>query len=147
MWQLKKNKNKHMKRNATAVWNGTGKEGTGHITTQSTVLNKTQFSFNTRFADGVGTNPEELVAAALSGCFAMKLSFVLNAASFTADTIDVNSTITLDGGEITNAHIVVKATVPGIDQQKFDECMEDVKANCLISKLLKVEKTYEVTLG
>ncbi len=136
-----------MKRNATAVWNGTGKEGTGYITTQSTVLNKTQFSFNTRFADGIGTNPEELVAAALSGCFAMKLSFVLNAANFTAETIDVNSTITLDGGAITNAHIVVIATIPGIDQQKFDECMEDVKANCLISKLLNVDKTYEVTLN
>jgi lipoyl-dependent peroxiredoxin len=136
-----------MKRNATAVWNGTGKEGNGHLTTQSTTLNKTQYNFNSRFADGIGTNPEELVAAALSGCFAMKLSFVLNAAGFTADTIDVNSTITLDAGAITNAHLVVKATVPGIDQAKFDECMEDVKANCLISKLLNVDKTYEVSLN
>ena len=65
-----------MKRNATAVWNGTGKEGTGHLTTQSTTLSETQYSFNSRFAEGIGTNPEELVAAALSGCFAMKLSFV-----------------------------------------------------------------------
>lgn len=136
-----------MKRNATAVWNGTGKEGTGHLTTQSTTLNKTQYNFSSRFADGIGTNPEELVAAALSGCFAMKLSFVLNAAGFTADTIDVNSTITLEGGNITNANLVVKATVPGIDQAKFDECMEDVKANCLISKLLNVDKTYEVSLN
>ena len=136
-----------MKRNATAIWNGTGKEGTGHLTTQSTTLNKTQYNFSSRFADGIGTNPEELVAAALSGCFAMKLSFVLNAAGFTADTIDVNSTITLEGGNITNAHLVVKVTVPGIDQEKFDECMEDVKANCLISKLLNVDKTYEVSLN
>ncbi len=136
-----------MKRNATAVWNGTGKEGNGHLTTQSTTLNETQYNFSSRFADGVGTNPEELVAAALSGCFAMKLSFVLNAAGFTAETIDVNSTITLEGGVLTNAHLVVKATVPEIDQAKFDECMEDVKANCLISKLLNIDKTYEVTLN
>lgn len=136
-----------MKRNATAVWNGTGKEGNGHLTTQSTTLNKTQYNFSSRFADGVGTNPEELVAAALSGCFAMKLSFVLNAAGFTADTIDVNSTITLEGGVLTNAHLIVKATVPAIDQAKFDECMEDVKANCLISKLLNIDKTYEVSLN
>ncbi len=136
-----------MTRNATAVWNGTGKEGNGHLTTQSTTLNKTQYNFSSRFADGVGTNPEELVAAALSGCFAMKLSFVLNAAGFTAETIDVNSTITLEGGVLTNAHLVVKATVPEIDQAKFDECMEDVKANCLISKLLNIDKTYEVSLN
>ena len=118
-----------MKRNATAVWNGTGKEGTGHLTTQSTVLNKTQYSFNSRFADGIGTNPEELVAAAHAGCFAMKLSFVLNAAGFTADEIDVNCTITLDSGAITNSHLIVSAKVPGITPEKFDECMEDVKAN------------------
>jgi lipoyl-dependent peroxiredoxin len=136
-----------MTRNATAVWNGTGKEGNGHLTTQSTTLNKTQYNFSSRFADGVGTNPEELVAAALSGCFAMKLSFVLNAAGFTAETIDVNSTITLEGGVLTNAHLVVKATVPEIDLAKFDECMEDVKANCLISKLLNIDKTYEVSLN
>ena len=136
-----------MKRKATAVWNGTGKEGNGHLSTQSGVLSKTQYSFNTRFADGIGTNPEELVAAAHAGCFAMKLSFVLNAAGFTAEEIDVNCTITLDNGSITNSHLVVTAAVPGIDQAKFDECMEDVKANCLISKLLNTDKTYEVTLN
>ena len=136
-----------MKRNATAVWNGTGKEGTGHLTTQSTILNKTQYNFSSRFAEGIGTNPEELVAAAHAGCFAMKLSFVLNAAGFTADTIDVNCTVTLDNGNITNSHLVVKASVPDIDQAKFDECMEDVKVNCIISKLLNSDKTYEVSLN
>jgi lipoyl-dependent peroxiredoxin len=136
-----------MKRNATAVWNGTGKEGNGHITTQSGVLSKTQYSFNTRFADGIGTNPEELIAGAHAGCFAMKLSFVLNAAGFTGDNIDVNCTITLDNGAITNSHLVVVAKVPGISQEKFNECMEDVKANCLISKLLNTDKTYEVSLS
>jgi lipoyl-dependent peroxiredoxin len=136
-----------MKRNATAVWNGTGKEGNGHITTQSGVLSKTQYSFNTRFADGIGTNPEELIAGAHAGCFAMKLSFVLNAAGFTGDNIDVNCTITLDNGAITNSHLVVVAKVPDISQEKFNECMEDVKANCLISKLLNTDKTYEVSLS
>ena len=136
-----------MKRNATAVWNGSGKEGKGNLTTQSTTLSETQYSFGSRFEEGVGTNPEELVAAALSGCFAMKLTFVISGAGFTAETLDVNSTITLDAGSITNAHLVVKATVPGISQEKFDECMEDVKANCLISKLLNVDKTYEVSLS
>ncbi len=136
-----------MKRNATAVWNGTGKEGSGHLTTQSTTLNKTQYSFNSRFAEGVGTNPEELVAAAHAGCFAMKLSFVLNAAGFTADTIDVKCEILLENGNITNSHLNVTAKVPGISQDQFDLCMEDVKANCLISKLLNTNKTYEVILN
>ena len=136
-----------MKRNATAVWNGTGKEGNGHLTTQSTTLNKTQYNFSSRFEEGIGTNPEELVAAAHAGCFAMKLTFVLSGAGYTAETLDVNCTITLEGGIITNSHLMVKATVPGIDQAKFDECMEDVKENCLISKLLNVGKTYEVSLN
>ena len=77
-----------MIRNATAVWNGSGKEGSGHLTTQSTTLNQTQYSFNSRFAEGVGTNPEELVAAAHAGCFTMKLSFVLGAAGFTPTSIE-----------------------------------------------------------
>lgn len=136
-----------MKRNATAVWNRTGKEGTGHLTTQSSVLNQTQYSFNSRFAEGIGTNPEELVAAAHAGCFAMKLSFVLNAAGFTAEVITVNCTITLDSGSITNAHLVVSAKVPGISNEKFEECMEDVKANCIVSKALNAGKTYEITLN
>ncbi|MFM9568662.1 OsmC family peroxiredoxin, partial [Streptomyces turgidiscabies] len=76
-----------MKRNATAVWNGSGKDGNGHLTTQSTVLNQTQYSFNSRFADGIGTNPEELMAAAHAGCFTMKLSFVLGAAGFTPESL------------------------------------------------------------
>jgi lipoyl-dependent peroxiredoxin len=135
-----------MKRNATAVWNGTGKEGTGHLTTQSTTLNKTQYNFTSRFADGVGTNPEELVAAAHAGCFAMKLSFVLNAAGFTATEINVNCTISLEDGTITNSHLIVTANVPQINQDEFDKCIEDVKENCLISKLLNTNKTYEVLL-
>jgi len=136
-----------MKRNATAVWNGTGKEGNGHLTTQSGVLDKTQYSFNSRFADGIGTNPEELVAAAHAGCFTMKLSFVLNAAGFTADTIETKCDITLDNGSITESHLSVKATVPGIDNEKFEAAVLDAKANCPISKLYNTNITHEVTLA
>lgn len=136
-----------MKRNATAVWNGTGKEGNGHLSTQSGVLDKTQYSFNSRFAEGIGTNPEELVAAAHAGCFTMKLSFVLNAAGFTADTIETKCVITLDNGAITESNLSVKATVPGISQEKFDEAVLDAKANCPISKLYNTTITHEATLS
>src|SRR4051794_28167822 len=108
-----------MKRNAIAVWQGTGKEGKGNLTTQSTVLNKTQYSWSSRFADGVGTNPEELAAAAHAGCFTMKLSFVLNAAGFTPDEIETRCDITLEEGSITESHLTVKAKVPGISQDQF----------------------------
>ncbi len=135
-----------MKRNATAVWNGTGKEGTGHLTTQSTTLDKTQYSFNSRFAEGVGTNPEELVAAAHAGCFSMKLSFVLNAAGFTADSIETNCVITLDNGAITESALTVTAAVPGITADQFAEYAADAKANCPISKLLNTSITMEATL-
>lgn len=138
-----------MKRNATAVWNGTGKEGTGNLTTQSTVLNQSQYSFNTRFADGIGTNPEELVAAAHAGCFSMKLSFVLVAAGFTADEINTKCEITLDpaAGAITESHLIVSAKVPGISKEQFEEAVADAKANCPISKLYNTNITHEAVLG
>jgi len=138
-----------MKRNATAVWNGTGKEGTGSLTTQSTVLNQSQYSFNTRFADGIGTNPEELVAAAHAGCFSMKLSFVLGAAGFTADEINTKCEITLDpgAGAITGSHLIISAKVPGISQEQFDAAVLDAKTNCPISKLLNTDITHEAVLG
>ena len=138
-----------MKRNATAVWNGTGKEGTGNLTTQSTTLSKTQYSFNSRFAEGVGTNPEELVAAAHAGCFSMKLSFVLGAAGFTADEINTKCEITLDpaAGAITESHLIVSAKIPGISQEQFEAAVADAKANCPISKLLNTNITHEATLA
>lgn len=136
-----------MKRFATANWKGSGKEGQGTSTTQSGVLNNTQYSFNTRFADGIGTNPEELVAAAHAGCFTMKLSFILGAAGFTPDNIDTKCTITLSDGAITLSHLEVKATVPGIDAAKFAECAADAKANCIISKLLNTEITMAASLA
>lgn len=135
-----------MIRTATAVWNGTGKEGNGHLTTQSTVLNKTQYSFNTRFADGVGTNPEELVAAAHAGCFSMKLSFVLNAAGFTAESIETECELEFKEGVITKSHLIVNATVPGIGNQPFQDCVKEAEANCPISKLLNTAISSEATL-
>lgn len=135
-----------MRSNATAVWNGTGKEGQGHLTTFSTLLNKANYSHSSRFADGVGTNPEELVAAAHAGCFSMKLSFVLNAAGFTADEIETHCEIKLIHGSITNSHLKVKAKVPEISEEQFAAAVEDAKANCPISKLFNTEITHEAVL-
>lgn len=123
-----------MRRKASAVWNGSGKEGSGHLSTQSTVLSKAQYSYSSRFEEGVGTNPEELMAAAHAGCFSMKLSFVLGAAGFTADEINTDCVITLDNGTITKSELTTKAKVPGIDAAKFAECAEEAKANCPVSK-------------
>ncbi|WP_309642553.1 OsmC family protein [Flavobacterium sp.] len=135
-----------MKRQATAVWNGTGKDGKGNLTTQSTVLNKTQYSFASRFEEGVGTNPEELIAAAHAGCFTMKLAFNLQAAEFTPDELTTNCKITLDNGAITESELTLKATVANISEEKFAELVKDAEANCPISKLLntKITVTYQL---
>lgn len=135
-----------MKRNATAVWSGSGKEGNGKLTTQSTTLKDTQYSYKSRFEEGVGTNPEELIAAAHAGCFAMKLSFVLGEAGFTPESLDVTSTVTLDSGVITGSHLVLKAKVPGISTEKFDECAANAKDNCPVSQALKMAITLEASL-
>jgi osmotically inducible protein OsmC len=136
-----------MKRNATAIWKGTGKEGTGTLKTQSGVLSDAQYSYKTRFEDGIGTNPEELMAAAHAGCFSMKLSFVLGAAGFTADEINTDCHITLDNGAITKSELVVRAKVPGIDGAKFQECAEEAKANCPVSKAYNCEITLDASLS
>ena len=135
-----------MKRKATAVWTGSGKEGNGHLSTQSTVLNKTQYSFNSRFAEGVGTNPEELVAAAHAGCFTMKLSFVLNEAGFTADELTTDCNITFENGVITQSELTTKAKVPGITPEKFQAAATEAKENCPISKLLNTTITLNASL-
>ncbi len=135
-----------MKRFATANWQGTGKEGKGTLTSQSTVLNSTQYSFSSRFEDGVGTNPEELIAAAHAGCFTMKLSFVISGAGLTPGSIDTKCTITLDNGAITSSHLEVKASVPGLDAAKFAEMAADAKANCPVSKLLNTNITMDAVL-
>ncbi|MDQ7948142.1 MAG: OsmC family protein [Pedobacter sp.] len=138
-----------MKRNATAVWNGTGKDGKGTLTTQSTTLNQTQYSFKSRFEEGVGTNPEELIAAAHAGCFTMKLSFNISAENISPDEITTTATVDLnpEKGEIVGIHLVCKVKASGLSQEKFDALVADAKANCPISKLLNTNITLEATLG
>ena len=135
-----------MRRKASALWTG-GKEGKGHLSTQSSVLNKTQYSFNSRFAEGVGTNPEELVAAAHAGCFSMKLSIVLEEAGFPPQELATDCVITIDNGVVTKSELALKAKVPGISKEKFDACTQDAKANCPISKLLNASITLNASLG
>jgi osmotically inducible protein OsmC len=135
-----------MKRTAAAIWNGSGKEGKGTLTTQSTTLKNAQYSYKSRFEEGVGTNPEELIAAAHAGCFAMKLSFVLQALGITPDSLDVQGEITLDNGAITQSHLTLKAKIPGITQIQFKEATEDAKLNCPVSKLLNTNITLDASL-
>ncbi|MDX2247179.1 MAG: OsmC family protein [Bacteroidia bacterium] len=136
-----------MKRSATAFWQGTGKEGHGHLSTQSTVLNQTQYSYSSRFENGVGTNPEELIAAAHSGCFTMKLSFNLSGASFAPDQLETRCVITLENGAIISSQLTLSAKVPGISAEKFAELVKDAEANCPISKLLNTAISVEYTLN
>lgn len=136
-----------MKRFATANWKGSGKDGVGTATTQSGALKSVPHSYKSRFEEGTGTNPEELIAAAHASCFTMKLSFVLNAAGFTAENIDTKCTITLDNGAITESHLDVKATVPGIEAAKFEESVVDAKTNCPVSKLINASITHKAKLA
>lgn len=135
-----------MKRNATAVWNGTIKEGSGHLTTGSKVLDQTQYSFNSRFADGIGTNPEELMAAAHAGCFTMKLSLDLTEAGFTPENLETTGTVTLDNGTITSSNLVLKASIPGITEAQFQEIAAGAKANCPVSRAYSVDITLDASL-
>lgn len=136
-----------MKKSATAIWKGTGKEGGGKLTTQSGVIKNKKYDFRSRFDDGTFTNPEELVAAAHAGCFSMKLSFVVEAAGFKPGKIETTCTITLDNGAITESHLMVTAKVPRMKAEKFAECAADAKANCPISKLLNTNITMEASLA
>ena len=135
-----------MVRNATAVWNGAGKTGNGNLTTASNVLKQTPYSFNSRFENGQGTNPEELVAAAHAGCFTMKLSFVLGEDGFTPESLETKCAITFENGSITKSHLTVKGKVPGISEEKFQEAVKDAEKNCPISKLLNTSITSEASL-
>ncbi|HEY0299476.1 MAG TPA: OsmC family protein [Arachidicoccus sp.] len=128
-----------MKRNATAVWNGTIKDGNGHITTQSTTLNKTQYSFNSRFAEGVGTNPEELLAAAHAGCFTMKLSLDLTQAGFTPESLETTSVITLDNAKITHSQLTLIAKIPGISEEEFQHIAAGAEQSCPVSGAFSFE--------
>lgn len=134
-------------RKASANWQGSGMEGKGTLTTGSTVLNNTQYSFSSRFENGVGTNPEELVAAAHAGCFTMKLSFVLGENGFTPENLDTKAAITFEDGKITNIHLDLTATIPGVDDAKFQEMALNAKENCPISGLLNTNITLTAKLA
>ncbi len=136
-----------MDRSASAVWHGSLKEGKGTISTQSGTLKEMQYSFATRFENGVGTNPEELIAAAHAGCFSMALSAQLTDAGIKAESIETSAIVTLDlhgaAPTVTKIHLTTKASVPGIDKAKFDELATKAKEGCPISRLLKAA---EITL-
>ncbi len=133
-------------RRASAHWKGSGMEGKGTLTTQSTTLNNTQYSFKSRFEEGVGTNPEELIAAAHSGCFAMKLSFLLGDAGFTPDDLNVEAKITFEDGAITESHLDLKAKIPGITNDAFQKIAAEAKATCPISKSITAAISLTATL-
>jgi osmotically inducible protein OsmC len=139
-----------MDRSASAVWQGSLKEGKGTISTQSGTLKDTQYSFAARFAEGVGTNPEELIAAAHAGCFTMAFSGQLTQAGFTADKIETTAKLTLDMHDkptITKIHLTMSAKVPNIDKAKFDELAKNAELGCPVSRLLKAaEITLDATL-
>jgi osmotically inducible protein OsmC len=139
-----------MNRNGSAVWRGGLKDGKGTVSTQSGVLKDAQYSFSTRFENGIGTNPEELIAAAHAGCFSMALSGQLGNASLTANEIATTATVTLEKGEqgfaVTKVHLVVEADVPGASQEQFATAAAAAKAGCPISKLLNAEITMEARL-
>jgi lipoyl-dependent peroxiredoxin len=139
-----------MKRKASAVWKGGLKDGKGTISTDSGVLSDTQYSFSTRFEQGVGTNPEELIAAAHAGCFAMALSAQLGDAGLTAERIRTTASVTLDkteaGFTITAVHLDVTAKIPGADQQAFERAANNAKAGCPVSKVLNAQITMDAKL-
>lgn len=135
-----------MKRSATAAWHGSGKEGTGKLNTKSGAINNAQYHYKSRFEQGVGTNPEELIAAAHAGCFSMKLSFVLGGMGFEPESIDTTSEVDLDNGVIKSSHLIVKAKVPGISPEKFEEAAKDAKENCPVSKALNMTITLDAQL-
>ena len=135
-----------MKRTATAHWEGDLKTGKGNISSQSTTLNKTQYSFKTRFEDGVGTNPEELLAAAHAGCFTMAVSAGLAQAGFTATSLDTTATLNLEGLDITDIHLSIKGKVANISAQQFSEFVKGAEQGCIVSKALKIKITSDAEL-
>lgn len=139
-----------MKRHASAVWSGDLKQGKGSLTTPSGVLKDTAYSFHTRFEQGAGTNPEELIAAAHAGCFAMATSAFLGKAGFTPERLSSEASLTLeqvDGNwTITAIHLTINAKVPGIEQEKFQQIAGEAKTNCPVSRLLNAKITLDAKL-
>ena len=135
-----------MKKFAQAQWQGAGKNGKGTLSTKTDALNNASYTFASRFEDGKGTNPEELIAAAHAGCYCMKLSFDLEEAGFDPNSLDAKCDITLEDGGITNSHITLKADITGINEQKFQELAKKAKEECPISVLLDTELTLDAEL-
>ena len=134
-------------RKANAIWKGSGKEGKGTLSTDSKVLQDQQYGFKSRFEDGKGTNPEELIGAAHAGCFSMKLAFNLQEAEITADEIHTEAKVILEEGAINDIHLICKVKAKGLDNDKFQELAKDAKENCPISALLKANIHLEATLN
>ena len=139
-----------MQRTGSAHWSGGLKDGKGTVSTQSGVLSQNQYSFSTRFENGIGTNPEELIAAAHAGCFSMALSAQLGNAGMTAESIDTTAAVTLEktdaGFSITTIHLDVKAKIPGADKAKFDAATQEAKKNCPVSRLFNANITMNAQL-
>ncbi|MGD0073298.1 MAG: OsmC family protein [Candidatus Binataceae bacterium] len=139
-----------MKRTASAVWMGDLKQGKGSISTQSGVLKDTQYSFTTRFESGIGTNPEELIAAAHAGCFTMALSASLGRAGFTPERLATQATLALEQVQgswtITTVHLETSARIPNITREKFEEIAADAKANCPVSRVLNAKVSLDAKL-
>ena len=135
-----------MKRNATAVWKGTLKEGNGVLTTDSKVLDKAQYSFKTRFENGIGTNPEELIAAAHSGCFTMQLSAYISEKEYEIESLETHCAIDFQDGKVVGSHLTVKGKVNGIANDEFQELVQKAETSCPISRLLDTKITSEATL-
>jgi osmotically inducible protein OsmC len=139
-----------MKRIGTAVWNGSGKDGKGSLTTQSGTLHNTPYSFNMRFGDGAGTNPEELIAAAHAGCFNMALAFMLGAEGFTPEELNTTATVTMEndgsGWSVTRVNLDLKAKIPNINADQFQQITEHAKAGCPISRLLNTVIMLDASL-
>lgn len=140
-----------MKRNAAAVWQGGLKDGVGSVSTESGTLAQAQYSFGTRFEQGTGTNPEELLGAAHAGCYSMALSLVLGESGITPERIDTTATVSIEpddsGFSITAVHLDVHARIPGIDEQAFQDAANAAKAGCPVSKLFNAEITLQAQLA
>ncbi len=135
-----------MIRKASVTWEGSGKDGKGAVSTQSGVLKGEQYGFSSRFEEGIGTNPEELIAAAHAGCYSMKLSFVLKAKNYISEHIETTCSITLEDGNITLSFLEVSAKVPGITAEEFQACAMEAKENCPVSKALTALITLKASL-
>jgi osmotically inducible protein OsmC len=135
-----------MQRSASAHWQGGLKDGRGTLTTDSGVLSQTQYSFSTRFENGVGTNPEELIAAAHAGCFSMALSAQLDGVGLKADAIDTKAVLTFENLTITKIHLELRAKIPNADDAKFQKAAADAKAGCPVSRVLNAEITLDAKL-